>query len=251
MNWHGLGSDGPQQAQFSDYESLAEAEGFIVAHPTGVPGLAGTQNSWELEQFDDPTRDDVAMAETMIDQLIADYCVDQTRVYSTGMSNGGFFTSRLVCDLSDRIAAAVSVAGVTHPDGCTPDRAVPFMAFHGTADGVVPFDGGSSVLVEDGALPAAAEFFSQVMPDEFAEFADSSGCDPEPESEEVSPTVTRYEWSGCDDGAELVFFEIAGGGHTWPGSPLGPFLTDVLGVTTNDVDATADGWAFMEQFQLP
>lgn len=251
MNWHGLGSDGAQQAQFSDYETLAESEGFLVAHPTGVPAPTDSRNSWELAQFDDPGRDDIEMAEAMIDRLISDYCADPNRVYSTGMSNGGFFTSRLVCELPNRIAAAVSVAGLTHPDGCDPERAVPFMAFHGTADAVVPFAGGTSVLVQDNATPEALDFFNQVMPDEFAEFASSNGCDVEPTIETVSEEVIRYDYTNCTDGVPQVFFEITDGGHTWPGSPLGPFLVDTLGYTTDDVKATADGWAFMSQYSLP
>jgi len=250
MNWHGLGSEGPQQAQFSGYETLAEAEGFVVAHPTGVPAPGDTRNSWELAQFDDPGRDDIVMAESMIDYIIANYCADPARVYSTGMSNGGFFTSRLVCELPDRIAAAVSVAGLTHPGGCDPSRAVPFMAFHGTADAVVPFDGGTSSLVEDNATPDALDFFNQVMPVEFAEFAASNSCDLEPTVEAVSSEVIRYDYLSCADGVPQVFFEITDGGHTWPGSPLGPFVVDTLGYTTNDVNATADGWAFMSQFSL-
>ena len=41
IDWHGLGSNGPQQAMYSGYESVAEAEGFIVVHPTGVADAAG------------------------------------------------------------------------------------------------------------------------------------------------------------------------------------------------------------------
>ncbi len=250
MNWHGLGSDGPQQAQFTAYETLAEAEGFLVAHPTGVAAPTDTRKSWELAQFDDPGRDDIEMAETMIDRLIADYCADPTRVYSTGMSNGGFFTSRLVCELPNRIAAAVSVAGLTHDDGCDPERAVPFMAYHGTADAIVPFAGGTSTLVAENATPEALEFFNQIMPEEFAQFAASNGCDPDPTVEAVSAEVIRYDYANCTDGVPQVFFEITDGGHTWPGSPLGPFLLDTLGYTTDDVNATADGWAFMSQHSL-
>lgn len=250
LNWHGLGSNGPQQADFSAYEGQAETEGFIVVHPTGQPGTGDDRNAWELEQFDVPDRDDVAMASALIDRLVADYCADEARVYSTGMSNGGFFTSRLVCDLSDRIAAAVSVAGLTHPDSCEPSRPVPFMAFHGTADNVVPFSGGESVLA-NGAAGIAAEFFEQSMPEEFAQFAADAGCGETPAVTEISNEVIRYDYSGCNDDVPLVFFEIVGGGHTWPGSPLGPLLVDALGLTTDDVSATADGWAFMSQFELP
>ncbi|MEZ5341031.1 MAG: PHB depolymerase family esterase [Acidimicrobiales bacterium] len=140
LNWHGLGSDGPQQAGFTAYEVLAETEGFLVASPTGPPALGDSRNSWELIQLDSPDRDDVAFASALIDDVVDRFCGDEQRVYSTGMSNGGLFTSRLVCQLADRLAAASSVAGVTHPDECEPSRPMPFIAFHGTADGVVPFD---------------------------------------------------------------------------------------------------------------
>ncbi len=251
LNWHGLGSDGPQQSAFSNYDALAEQEGFIAVHATGTPGPGDTRNSWELAQLDIPNRDDLAFVDDLIDQLIADFCVDETRVYSTGMSNGGFFTSRLVCEMSDRIAAGVSVAGLTHHDECEPGRPVPFMAFHGTADLVVPFAGGESSLIGDETPDGFAEFFEQVMPDEFAEFAADFGCDPEPEVMEVGIETIRYDYLGCDDGVPLIFYEVTEGGHTWPSSPLGPLLLDSLGYTTNDVDATADGWAFMSQFSLP
>ncbi len=250
INWHGLGSDGPQQAQFSDYEALAELEGFIVVHPTGVPAPGDTRNSWELIQLDVPGRDDVALANDIMDRMIADFCVDETRIYSTGMSNGGFFTSRLVCDLADRIAAGVSVAGLSHPEECEPSRPVPFMAFHGTNDLVVPFAGGASSLLDAEADADTIDFFTQVMPDEFAEFAADFGCDPEPAVSDVGIETIRYDYSGCEDDVPLVFFEVTEGGHTWPSSPLGPFVIDSLGYTTEDVDATADGWAFMSQFSL-
>ncbi|MDH5520386.1 MAG: prolyl oligopeptidase family serine peptidase [Acidimicrobiia bacterium] len=255
LDWHGLGSDGFQQALLTNYEAVAEAEGFMVAHPTGGGGSdtadgGGVQAGWELTQFDVPGRDDLAMAETLIDRLVADYCADPDRVYSTGLSNGGFFTSRLVCDLADRIAAAVAVAGVTHPEGCVPSRPVPFMAFHGTADAIVPFEGGSSQLEGSAAPAELVEFFDQVMPDELAEFAADFACDPEPEAVAISDEVTAYDYQGCADDVPVRFVEIDGGGHTWPGAFLGAFMTEALGPTTNDVSATSDGWRFMSRFSL-
>lgn len=256
VDWHGLGSDGFQQALLTNYEALAEAEGFIVAHPTGGAdagagaGAAGLQTGWELAQFDIPGRDDVAMAEALIERLVADYCADPNRVYSTGMSNGGFFTSRLVCELADRIAAAVAVAGVTHPDACSPSRPVPFMAFHGTADAIVPFDGGTSRLESDDSPPELTAFFDQVMPDELAEFAADFDCDAEPEVVMISDEVTAFDYQSCSEGVPVRFVEIDGGGHTWPGSFIGAFTTEALGPTTTDVSATADGWAFMSRFSL-
>ena len=172
-------------------------------------------------------------------------CIDRSRVYSTGMSNGGFFTSVLVCELSDVIAAAVAVAGVTHPESCTPSRPVPFLAFHGTDDGVVPYDGGGkSVLTGDVTVP----FFEQVMPEEFAEFANDFECAGSSESE-VTADVMLRSWAGCAGGVELGFYTIAGGGHTWPGSKASNALA-VLGVTNMDIDATRVAWDFFSRHSL-
>lgn len=247
LDWHGLGSNGAEQAAFSGYETLAESEGFIVVHATGVAVGGEGPNSWELTEFDTPERDDLAFADALIDTVVDDWCGDPDRIYSTGMSNGGFFTAELVCGRADRIAAAVSVAGITHPPTCSPARAVPYLAFHGSADDVVPYAGtGESTLVDE-VDPDG--FFGQVMPDEFAEFAADAGCGPDPVRSEVTPEVVSYAYAGCDDGVPMTFYEIVGGGHTWPDSPLADQLAG-FGYFTDDISATVDGWAFMSQFTL-
>ena len=120
IDWHGLGSNGPHQAMYSGYESVAEAEGFIVVHPTGVADAPRRAELVAAVPGAGRERDDLAFAGALIDELVANWCADPARVYSTGMSNGGFFTARLICEMSDRIAAAVSVAGTYHPEGCDP-----------------------------------------------------------------------------------------------------------------------------------
>ena len=236
---------------FTGYEALAAAEGFIVVHPTGVPSPGTDANSWELVDGQDPGRDDIAFANALIDTLIDEWCADPSRIYSTGMSNGGYFTARLLCEIADRIAAASSVAGTFHPEGCAPARPVPYLAFHGTDDLVVPFDGsGESVLIS-GDDPVLRAFFSQVMPDEFGEFAADAGCSRRATKvhrgdrrapPRVPSTVTATpRW--CSS-------RSPGGGHTWPSSPLADEVAGGLGYTTDDVDATADSWAFFERYTL-
>ena len=251
IDWHGLGGNGPQQAAITRYEEVAETEGFIVVHPTGVPAVGDDRNSWQLVSLPgDGARDDLAFADQLIDDLIAGWCADPNRIYSTGMSNGGFFTARLVCEMADRLAAASSVAGLYHLDDCTPSRPVPYLAYHGTADSVVPFDGsGESVLLGDGSNPALRVFFEQVMPDEFAEFAADAGCDPAPAVGAIGEVI-RYDYTGCADDTPMSFFEIPGGGHTWPNWPVADAVAPVFGYTTTDVDATVDSWAFFRQHTL-
>lgn len=244
IGFHGLGSDGAGQARLSGYEALAEQEGFIAVHPTGVPNGDDTRTAWQLAArsgADADEHDDLAFTVALIDELVGSWCVDPARVYVTGMSNGGFFTARLVCELSDRIAGAVSVAGMFHPDGCAPARPVPYLAFHGTADDFVPFDGdGESVLLGSGtSLPV--EFFSTDMPAAFAAFAAGAGCEPEPIDTVFDPDMIRHAYRGCREGVPMAFIEVVGGGHSWPGA---------AGVPPAELDATVDGWAFLQPLAL-
>jgi len=255
MNFHGLGSNGDQQAAFTGYEELAEQEGFIVVHPTGVPSSSDDQgrNSWETLSMDDAGKDDFAFAKDLLDLLIEDYCVDAERVYATGMSGGGLFTSQLVCAMSDRLAAAASVAALHFPESCNPDKAVPFMAIHGRDDPTVPFDGDLTGTRFEGEAFAQL-LFSTPIPDQFAQFAAAMGCDPDGERVKSSTDVVTTTYSGCDDGVRLVFHKVVEGGHAWPsspltkpGSPLADQLRQLQGYSTFDIDATGDGWALFEQ----
>lgn len=237
LNFHGIGSSGSEQQLFSAIDAAASNAGFLTVYPTGVPAAGDDRNSWELAQFDSPVRDDVGFVVELIDTLSASFCVDTDRVFSTGMSNGGLFTSSLVCRLGDRIAAAASVAGVTHDEDCAPETATPYIAFHGVEDLTVPYNGGG--ISNLGGAEGPQEFFEQVMPDEFAEFAADFGCD-EATTDQVSDNVTRYDYPGCDDDAELSFYEIADGGHTWPGSPTSAAISEGfgLGVTNTEIVAS-------------
>ena len=247
LNWHGLGSTGPEQATFSGYETLAEAEGFVVVHATGIDAIGDGNTSWELAQFDTPERDDLAFADALIDLVVDDWCGDPARIYSTGMSNGGLFTSELICNRSTRIAAAASIAGTSHATTCDPERAVPYIAFHGTADTIVPFDGDEpSTLMPPAAVDALID---DTTPAEFAEFAADAGCETEPSRIEETAEVIRYDYLGCVNDVPMAFYEIVGGGHTWPSSPLSDALAD-FGFFTQDIDATADAWSFMSRFSL-
>ncbi|NNC81861.1 MAG: prolyl oligopeptidase family serine peptidase [Acidimicrobiales bacterium] len=240
LDFHGIGSNGSQQSLFSGIGPLAEREGFVAVHPTGLSTPTDDRASWELPQFDSDDRDDVQFVRDLLDTLTSNVCIDQERVYAAGMSNGGFFTSVMVCELSERIAAAVSVAGVTHDDSCEPAEPVPYLAFHGVDDSVVPFDG-SGVSTLPGAEVAGA-FFEQVPKEEFAEFAADFGCGTSADTA-VSDLVTRTTFGGCADDVEVAFYTITDGGHTWPGSVVSQSIA-ALGVTNTDIDATQLAWDF-------
>lgn len=249
MNWHGLGSNGPDQLGFSEYPALAAEEGFLLVAPTGVPPPGQMRNSWELSDDDDPTRDDIAFAEAVLDRVIASTCVDEARVYTTGMSNGGYFSSRLVCELADRIAAAASVAALNHPDDCEPSRPVPYIAFHGVDDEIVPYDGGGFSSLFPGVR---IELFESAIPDEFAEFATTFGCDATPTEQQVSADVTAFDYQACPGDIEVVFYKLDNAGHTWPGSTISAAISQAsgLGATNTDISATELSWELFSRHSL-
>ncbi len=237
-NWHGLGSNGPQQMAFSGYAELAEEEGFVVVAPTGIG------ERWELPLIDQEGRDDVRMAAELIDLVATKVCIDLSRVYATGMSNGGYFSSVLACRLSDRVAATFSVAGVIFPDDCQPRRPIAVGAVHGTADSVVPFHGGGTSTLGQHPL------FDLVMPNEIRKFAAKFECETTTQRR-VGQETQLTTYSLCRDDVEVRFWAVEGGGHTWPGSPVAKLLEDRLGYATEDFDATEQGYQFMSRYSLP
>lgn len=245
IDWHASGESASIQEATSGYEVLAEAEDFVVAHPEFWTPAYEFNAPDEIDAEREATA--LAYANALIDELVANWCADPARVYSTGFSLGSLFTARLVCTLSDRIAAAVSVDGIFHADDCTPPRAVPYMAFHGTLDPVLPFD--STVEAKFGGDP---DFLAQVPLDEFAEFAADAGCEPTSVETTVDTEVVQHDYVGCDDGTTRTFFEIVGGGHTWPGSDgeAARWAGMGIGETTEQINATKVGWDFMRHHHL-
>ena len=213
---------------------VADSAGFLVCYPNGVA------NAWNVGWgFNLPT-DDVGFIDTLIDHLAADYNVDLNRVYSCGMSNGGYMSYRLACQLGDRIAAVASVTGSMvpgNPYDCDPPRTVPVLQIHGTADPTVPYNG--------------SPFIARPIEEVLDEWLDRNDCPMTadttdlPDLDPDDPTsAQRIEWTDCADQTEVLFYKILNGGHTWPGSPI------TVGVTNRDFDASTEIWEFFSRYAL-
>ncbi len=184
---------------------------------------------------------DVRFITELIDTLKASYNIDSTRIYANGLSNGGGMSFALSCTLSDRIAAVGMVAAAqTIPwTWCTDTRAVPMIAFHGTADPEVPYNGGSS-WVSPRRFPSTPRWA--------ANWARRNGCGADPIESTVAPDVTRRAYANCANDAAVVLYTIQGGGHTWPGgTPLPKWF---VGRTTQSIDATSLMWSFFGEHPL-
>lgn len=235
FDFHGYGSAAALQVAYSDIVPVADREGFVVVAPEGQ----GRPPRFTLLGATATEADDVAFTVALLDELSTRLCLDPSRVYATGMSNGGALSSVLACRAADRFAATAAVAALVHLPACADaDRPVPFLAMMGTDDPVVPFAGGTVNCCGNPNIPAA--------PDTVAAFARRYGCDREPAVERLGDDVEHRTYGDCT--ADVEFYVIEGGGHTWPGAV--DLAARGLGRTTQTIDATETIWTFFERHRL-
>ncbi len=232
FNFHGFGSNAVQQMVYGNFKPESERDDFLIVAPDGqVPADRHFNLTAEKGLQNDPQ-----MVGALLDHIEATLCVATTRVYATGMSDGGAMTSVLACSMSNRFAAFGAVAVVV---ACGGPRPVPIMAFAGTADPVVPFNGGKVNCCGGGTVAGAAP--------SMVSWAAHDKCSATYHDVQLSSQVTRRTWSGCAAGGTVIFYIIRGGGHTWPGSIPIPSL----GLVTQQIDASATIWKFFQAHTLP
>ncbi|MEP7325859.1 MAG: PHB depolymerase family esterase [Gemmatimonadota bacterium] len=240
ISLHGAAMWGAAQKETSQWNLVADAHGFIVVYPSGAEGSG--PRVWHMDSVPGSMKDIKFIAE-LIDTLEASYNIDPARIYANGLSNGGGMAFVLSCTLSDRIAAVgmVGAAQFLPFNWCPDRRAVPMIAFHGTADRQVPYNGGPS------PDPAIRVAFPAVRV-WTADWARRNRCAPNPTDSAVAADVTSRTYRDCADDAAVVLYSIEGGGHTWPGgTPLPEWF---VGRTSNSIDATSEMWAFFREHPL-
>jgi polyhydroxybutyrate depolymerase len=216
----------------SRWNDVADEDGFLVVYPSGseVPRVWPMgQRSLEL---------DVKFISDLIDKLEAGYNIDPNRIYADGMSNGGGMAFALSCKLSDRIAAvgAVAAAQTLEWNRCGDSRPVPTVAFHGTADPMALYQGGSSPI-SPGQFPNIRDWTARV--------ARRNRCSADPSETRITSNVRRLAYKNCPENADVILYTVEGGGHTWPGGKSLP--ESMLGRTTREINATRVIWEFFVQ----
>jgi len=231
VNLHGFASNPRIQVATTGWNALADREGFVAVYPQGT----SFPLRWNAIPGSTSRVDDVQFFNDLLAELDRTLSIDRQRVYVTGFSNGGGMTNRLACESANQITAAAAVSGVyvDLEGGCQPERPVPLIAFHGTADSIVPYAGG-----EINFMPLPRIFSRDTSPvlltlaaeDWAADWAERNGCDTTPQAlplpgdlaagaEGANPGDTHgIVYTGCREGADVIYYTIDGGGHTWPGS---------------------------------
>lgn len=253
IDYHGLAEGAEIHATFSSFGPYAAENGFVVVGPHGT----GEPVGWNTGS-DPATNPDLVFTEELLDQLGADLCIDTSRVYATGLSNGAMMSSVLACTMADRFAAVAPIAGIMRPDDCDPARPVPVLTMHGTADPILLFNGGVGDRLgnalgggteEEAALPEA-DLNGPGYPASAQAWAEGNGCTGDPVDTELTPTITQRTWD-CPASAPVEFLVIEGGGHSWPGSEFGKAAESIVGPTDMSLDATDAIWQFFQRFALP
>ncbi len=238
---HGFAQWPAHQAYVSRWNELADEQGFLVVYPSGTSFPRHWRAAGDVPGSGSLSIDAQFISD-LVDDLQQDYSIDPARIYANGLSNGGGTSFLLACELSDRIAAIGSVAGAyLYPlDECTQDRPVPLIIFHGTADPIVPYLGGPS---------ASFDIPFPNIPAWVKAYAAHNHCASEPQILPSSGNdVSGMHYTGCEQGSDVLFYTIAGGGHAWPGgNPIPPVIA---GRTSQSISATRLLWDFFKAHPL-
>jgi polyhydroxybutyrate depolymerase len=228
---HGATESAENVERLSRMSLKADAENFLVVYPTGSGRLKNipTWNSGACCGYAMENKiDDVGFMRALLEKVENDYSVDPKRVYATGISNGGMMSYRLACELSDKFAAISPVEGAQDL-ACHPTSPVSVIVFHGTADHLVPFDGGSTPY-QMGSIRSDAS-----VADTVAFWVNFNACAPTPKHVATDEVHTDI-YSGCRAGSAVALYAIQGGHHMWPGTSL----------SNNDIPATDLMWTFFK-----
>lgn len=220
ISLHGYSSSPRQNMHTTELSDKADEAGFIVVYPRGREDTTNGLLGW----YSRPSpyigfSDDITFISDLITHLGEHLAIDATRVYATGLSNGGGMTHRLGCDLADRIAAIAPVAGAySLGDDCEPARPMPVLAIHGQRDTIVSYNG----------IPGASE----PIPVWTQGWATRNGCAPESTATTPEEGLTVDTWDNCTGDSIVHLYSYATLGHRWHGD-----ATDII-------------WDFFSQYEL-
>ncbi len=245
ISLHGRLGTGEGMMSFADFRPIADREKFIIVCPDGI------NRSWNDGRATPSERkgiDDVHFIDQLITYLINTYNSDAKRVYVTGMSNGGFMSSRLACELTNRIAAvAVVGASMDNDMGYHPTKPIPIMYIQGTKDPLVPYTGGELKKGAGGEIYSHAEVLKL--------WAETDGCNKTPVITNLADnagdgtSIIKEEYVNTSTGVKVTGFTVSNGGHTWPGGTqyMAKFI---VGVVSHNLNACEEIWKFFKGYSL-
>jgi|SRR5580704_1283145 polyhydroxybutyrate depolymerase len=233
---HGATESADNVEKLTGMSAKADQEHFIAVYPYGTGRLsevptwnAGNCCGYAIQN----NVDDIGFFRALIEKLESEYSINHKRIYFTGISNGAMMSYRVACEMAGEVAAIAPVEGALNVE-CHPSAPVSVLIFHGTADRLVPFNGGSTLFQvgdkrTDTSVPFAVSFW-----------VERDACSSAPAHEEI-PELHVDKYSGCQDGTAVQLYAIQGGHHMWPG----------VAISGNTVPATDLIWSFFAAHPKP
>lgn len=236
---HPSGTSASQMSRITAFQALADQTGWMVVYPEGTGGYWDYGYGTPEWAGVSDVRDDPGFLLALIETLNAEvHPIDRTKIAAVGYSNGGRMAHRLACDLELAAIVAVSSSLGSEVVGMCPSDAAPsVMIWHGTYDGVIPFEGKPLSLngrhISDALSTRDAIIF----------WAKQAGCDREPTIEPFyTPPTSAREVSiqkiaySCD-GKRIEAYVVEGGGHDWQ--------------FTRNVSTSTEIWLFLADVFAP
>jgi polyhydroxybutyrate depolymerase len=229
--FHGIGGNGKAMKEQTGFNNIAEQAGFIVVYPDAI------NKHWDARRGGQPeTTNDVGFISALIDDLGKNYTIDRSRIYATGFSNGGMFTHRLACELSDKIAA-VAIVSATMPENlsrnCKPAKPISVLLMHGTNDQAIPYNTPGKALL---SLADTVKYWSN-----------HNRCSPQVVKESLpkTPQMRLESYQQCTNQTNVRLYTIQGGEHSWPVAKSG--TTDTPSKPSEEINASAIIWDFLSK----
>lgn len=253
LNFHGGRSHARQQQEYTNLDGLADQEGFYVVYPNGTGPLSSRLLTWNAGTccgYAHKHRvDDVGFIRFLLTDLDHYVSIDQTRIYATGLSNGGMMAYRLAAEASDLVAAIAPVAGTMAIPRINPTYPVPVMHVHSLDDPRAPFDGGEAPL-----FPLTKQRVSHYpVEPQLRQWIRKNGCDQDPMkgpvlqgpsgTPEAFQTAQKISYLSCQTGTEVILWQLTGAGHVWPGGAPTP-LQHFLGPASTLLPLNQEMWNF-------
>jgi polyhydroxybutyrate depolymerase len=266
MLFHGGGGNPKSIVRQSGMNTVADTNGFIAVYPAGIGARIGNMRTWNAikccGRAAKENIDDVGFASALIDKMELDYGIDTSRVYATGHSNGAMITYRLACELSEKITAIATNAGTLALNDCQPERPMPVLHFHGTADPCIDYDGGkncggcfSKLAVKGTGL---TDRICEPVPTTLSRWARINKCSNERIESYNKGSVLCEKWQECQQPVTLCTIE--GAGHTWAGGSYASkfcelraegkrcrHYMDVMGTINTQINTSEIIWRFFSQ----
>ncbi len=237
-----------KKAPYKGWLRLAQRDNFLVAIPNGEKGADGKRgwNDCRADTTTNPTTDDVKFTLQLIEAVHRQHPVDRSRIHATGTSNGGNMVIRLAMEVPEQFAAVAASNPIDNE--CREQRqAISILFMNGTADPLLPYQGGRVGKEQHGRGAALS------TPNSVAYWIEVNGAQETPNRFQLADrdardrsSVIRHSHANHSNNTEAILYEVVNGGHTEPSGQerYRRLYKRIVGNQNHDIEMAEEVWRF-------